>query len=89
MSGRQERVAVRTTDGAFSSERAVVLELADGQEVSLYADKDLINKQADTEYLRVSVVKSDAVAKTKTVLLPSETFETMTRWATVAQDKVV
>lgn len=85
----QQAVKVRTTEGAFSTERAVSIQLADGSEVSLYADKELINKRAGQEFLKVVVVKEDTSQKTKTVLLPSETFETMTRWAEVRQDRVV
>jgi len=86
---QQQKVVVRTSAGAFESERAVILELADGREVSLYVDKELIDKHKEAEFLNVTVVKSNPREKTKTVLLPSETFETMSRWATVAQDKFV
>ena len=89
MSESHGYVAVRTSTGSFTSERAIALELADGREVSLFADKGLVDKRTSSEYLKVSVIKSDPVAKTKTLLLPSETFETMSRWVTVAQDKVV
>lgn len=83
------QVKVRTSRGAFSSERAVSMQLADGSEVSLYADNELIDRRDGQDFLKVVVVKSDPKEKTKTVLLPSETFETMSRWATVAQDEVV
>lgn len=89
MAKPQQSVMVRTTPGAFSTERAVSIQLADGSEVSLYADEELIDKRKGQEFLRVTVVKTDAKERTKTVLLPSETFETMTRWAKVRQDKVV
>jgi hypothetical protein len=85
----QELLAVRTSEGSFSSERAVVVELSDGSEVSLFADEGLVDKRRDKDFLKVLVVKTDKVARTKTVLLPSETFETLSRWATVSQDKVV
>ena len=85
----QQRVKVRTSKGAFSSERAVSLQLADGSKVSLYADKELIDERQGGEFLRVVVVETNSKDKTKTVLLPSETFETMTRWAKVAQDEVI
>jgi small ligand-binding sensory domain FIST len=84
----QDFVAVRTSSGSFSTERAVALELADGREVSLFADKGLLDTRSSSDFLKVSVIKSDPVAKTKTILLPSETFETMSRWVTVSQDKV-
>lgn len=89
MAKSEPRVKVQTTRGAFSSELAVSLQLADGSKVSLYADKELIDRRNGEEFLKVIVVDTDAKKKTKTVLLPSETFETMTRWAKVAQDKVV
>jgi hypothetical protein len=82
-------VAVKTSSGSFASERAIQLELASGQQVSLFADKSLVDTRNNAEFLRVAVIKTDSVAKTRTVLLPSETFETMSRWAIVAQDKLI
>jgi hypothetical protein len=89
MENTEELLAVKTTAGAFSSERAVTVELADGQNVSLFADKALVQQRSNSEFLKVVVMKCDAQAKTKTVLLPSEAFETMSRWVTVSQEKIV
>jgi hypothetical protein len=89
MDKMQELLAVQTSEGSFSSERAVVVQLSDGREVSLFADRGLVDQRKGQDFLKVVVVKTDPSAQTKTVLLPSETFETMSRWATVPQDRVV
>ena len=67
--------------GMFSNECAVSIILADGTEVSLFADKDLIENNGKGAFLKVTLIKK----REKTVLLPSEAFETSTRWATVPE----
>ncbi|MGV7930001.1 MAG: hypothetical protein AB2L13_14055 [Spirochaetota bacterium] len=71
------------SDGLFSNEDSIVIKLADGRKVSLYADKDLIMKKDESFFLKVTLIEE----KAKTVLLPSEAFETSSSWATVSELK--
>ena len=76
-------ITVSTSSGMFSSEFAVSLKLADGREVSFFADKDLIKQTSDKSLLKVTLVNSDPGNHKELVLLPTETFETSSRWVEV------
>ena len=68
----------------FSSEYAILLELITGQIVSFFADKDLIRESDGKSLLRVTLVDNFPEQHKQLVLLPSETFETASRWVEVA-----
>src|SRR5688572_25913736 len=82
------RVACSLSEGMFTNEYAVQIDLVDGRKVSLFADADLvrINGSKASGYLTVNIVKDESPAPT--ILLPSETFETGSRWVQVPRDKV-
>lgn len=76
-------IPVDTSKGAFSSEYAVSLRCFDGTEVSLFADKTQVKTEGNKTFLRVTLVNSDPGHHRQTVLLPTETFETSSRWVEV------
>lgn len=78
-----ERIPVRAEQGQFSSEFAVSLRLAEGRDVSLFVDRDLVTRNGDQAFLKVVVVDRNVDNNTLSILLPSETFETASRWAVV------
>lgn len=80
-------IPVKTSNGAFSSEYAVSLMCLDGREVSLFADKTQVKTEGSQAYLRVTLVNSDPAHQKQTVLLPTETFETSSRWVDVPKEK--
>jgi hypothetical protein len=82
------RVACTLSEGMFENEYAVQIDLIDGKKVSLFADADLvkINGSKETGYLIVNIVKDESPAPT--ILLPSEAFETGSRWVQVPRDKL-
>jgi len=76
-------ILVDTSSGMFSNEFAISIKLFDGKLVSLFADKRLV-KQTDHGFmLKVCLVESDPSQKKELVLLPTETFETASRWVEV------
>lgn len=67
----------------FGDEYAVEISLRDGRIVSFFADSSLVqtNGTQESGYVRVSVIEDNgSVSK---VLLPSEAFESGTRWAEI------
>lgn len=76
-------IPVVASSGSFSSEYAISLKLFDGSEVSLFADKSQVRNDGKRTLLRVTLVNSDPGQHRQTVLLPTETFETSSRWAEV------
>lgn len=79
-------VTVTTSSGMFSSEYAISLKLADGQVVSFFADKELIKEQKGKSLLKVTLVNKNPAQHKELVLLPTETFETASRWAEVTME---
>jgi hypothetical protein len=78
-------IPVFTSDGMFSEERAVSLRLADGSEVSFFVDTNQLRSDVDgRDELRVVLVDTNTQQHRKRVLLPTETFETATRWVEIA-----
>jgi hypothetical protein len=78
-------IPVTTSDGMFSEERAISLRLADGSEVSFFADTTQLRSNVVGDFeLRVMLVDADDRTRRKRVLLPTETFETATRWVDIA-----
>ena len=80
-------VTVTTSEGMFSSERAVSLTLADGKQVSFFADNSLIQRDEGRELLQVTLVSTDEAHRRDVVLLPVETFETGSRWVEVPAEQ--
>lgn len=76
-------ITVSTSSGMFSSEWAVSLRLADGREVSFFADKNLVKETDGKSLLKVTLVNTNLETRKQLVLLPTETFETSTRWVEV------
>jgi len=76
-------ITVSTSSGMFSSECAISLKLADGREVSFFADKNLIKEADGKSLLKVTLVNTNPGSHKQLVLLPTETFETSTRWVEV------
>ena len=74
-------INVKTGKGMFSTECAVILELINGEKISLFADKDLLKEEDGKWYLKVTQVKVNH--NSQVILLPVEAFETSTRWAEV------
>jgi hypothetical protein len=75
-------IPVDVSEGMFSTEYAINLNLSDGTAVSLFADKSLVKEHDGTHYLKVTLVseESDQIR----ALLPSETFETGSPWVDIA-----
>jgi len=72
-------------NGMFTNELAVEIRL-DNQNLSLFADSSLV-KQIDGEfYLLVTLLGDNGKQGHKTVLLPSECFETGSPWLSVPED---
>lgn len=76
-------ITVTTSSGMFSSEYAVSLRLADGRDVSFFADRDLVKKTDGKSLLKVTLVNSDPGHHKELVLLPTEALETSSRWVEV------
>lgn len=76
-------IPVIVSDGMFSSEYAIMLKLATGENVSFFVDKGLVKKSGNNSLLRVLLVNKDPNKKRNLVLLPTETFETASRWVEV------
>ena len=77
-------IPVKISDGMFSSEYAISLKLATGENVSFFVDKILVRNTGDNSLLRVLLINRDLNKKKNLVLLPTETFETASRWVEVA-----
>jgi len=77
-------IPVTISEGMFSSEYAIMLKLATGENVSFFVDKGLVKKSGDDSLLKVLLVNADPNKKRNLVLLPTETFETASRWVEVA-----
>lgn len=76
-------IEVGVNDGMFSNEYAVSLKLIDNSMVSFFVDRKLIKTEQGKHFLNVTLVKRDSTSHSNLVLLPSETFETSSRWVEV------
>ena len=71
-------IPVEVSDGMFSNEYSVVLKNVQDK-LSLYVDKSLVRKDKDgSTFLKVYIIIKDD--NKRVGLLPSETFETSSRW---------
>ena len=71
---------VDVAEEVFSNEVRVALRNADGKALSLFADKTLIRTIDGRSYLVVLTADEQAKSRKASVLLPSEAFETSSRW---------
>ena len=69
-------------EGMFSSEAAVEIQF-DDKSVSLFADRSLIKKIKGKPHIQVILVGENGKPHQKTVLLPSEAFQTGSRWLSI------
>lgn len=77
-------IPARVSSGMFSSEYAISVQTADGHDVSFFADKSLVKEQGNDSFVvKVTVVQVDPTKHKKRVLLPTEAFETSSRWVEV------
>lgn len=74
-------IKVEISEGMFSTEMAVSIKLANGKNISLFADKELLKKENGEWLLKVDTVKKNH--DNQLVLLPIEPFENPTRWVEV------
>ena len=75
-------IDVQTSKGMFSTELAVTIKLHNGREISIFADKGLLKEENGNWKLKVTPIKKNS--HSQVVLLPTEAFETSTRWAEVS-----
>lgn len=68
----------------FSSEVAVQINLG-GNSVSLFVDKSLIATRDGKTFLKVNFAGENGKPDNKTILLPTESFETGSRWLSVPE----
>jgi hypothetical protein len=81
-------IPCKVQPGMFESEYAV--ELQDGPaRISLFADKSLVRERGDSFFLEVYLVPANGEASERTVLLPTESFETGSRWLKVPPANLV
>lgn len=73
------------TAGMFSSEVAVQIAVGNAS-VSLFVHKSLIVDRDGKTYLRVNFAGENGKPENKTILLPSESFETGSRWLSVPEN---
>ena len=75
-------IKVTVQDGMFSNEKAVSVTLLDGSQITLFASDRILKNEANAWQLRVTEIERNG--QYVKVLLPSEAFETSSRWATIA-----
>ena len=78
-------IEVQVSDGAFSSEYAVAINTPEG-DISLFADKSIVKREAGKDFLKVTCIGQDKVTGEDIMLLPTECFETGTRWLRMKRD---
>lgn len=72
----------------FSTEVAVQINIGETP-VSLFVHNSLIEKHDGKDYLRVYFAGDNGKPANKTVLLPSESFETGSRWLSVPEKEIL
>jgi hypothetical protein len=78
------RIPVRASEGMFRDELSVSITLMDGRTVSLFADKSLIFiDDSGNHLLETALISEDRASRKQVVLLPTETFETSSRYVEV------
>ena len=89
MENEQVMIPCKVSKGMFDTEYAVEITLSNGGKVSLFADKSLIQEIKGKTFLRANVVKKDEGNGERRILLPSETFETGSRWLDMPSKELV
>ena len=74
-------INVESENGMFSSEKAVTITLKNGQTVTLFANTGLLRHEGGRDLLSVILIKQNS--DSNLVLLPSETFETSSRYVEI------
>ena len=77
-------IPCEVSEGMFSDERAVKIEV-EGKSISLFANRGLIVEVGGHTYLKVTFAGENGKPQNKTILLPSESFETGSRWVSVPE----
>ena len=71
--------------GLFSNESAVEITIS-GKTVSLFADHSLIGRLNNQDFILVTSMGNNGKPKHKSILLPSEAFETSSRFLSVPEE---
>jgi len=76
--------------GQFTSESAVAIHLANGETITLFADKNLIQDKNSKKFLKVTKIDSGNGKKKRgeIVLLPTEAFENGSRWLRIQDNQL-
>jgi hypothetical protein len=76
------------SEGLFSNELSVEITLPGGQKISFYADKRLVQNRAGRDYVLATLIGGNGTENNKTVVLPSEPFETGSSWISVPEQEL-
>lgn len=82
-------IPCRVSEGMFANEYAAVITLVDGQMISLFVDRALVQVEKNSDRGRMTVALAHETVHEKTVLLPSEAFESGSRWARLPANQVL
>jgi len=85
----QVLIPCKVSQGMFDSEYAVTITLPTGEIISLFADKGLIHFKGEATYLLVNLVREHNGNGERRILLPTETFETGSRWVDIRSKDLV
>lgn len=75
-------IKVEVGKGMFSNEFAIEIQLHNGKKISLFADKSILKQDKGEWYLKVTKIRKENNTE-QLILLPTEAFETSSRWANV------
>ena len=78
-------VPCNVKNGMFSNERTVQITVENAKTVSLFADTSLIREKGGQKYLIVTLKGDNGKPRYKTILLPSECYETGSPWLSVPE----
>jgi hypothetical protein len=76
------------SQGMFDNEYAVELTVSGGKVVSFFADKCLVKTNGTTAHGLIKVGVAGEVAGQSKILLPSEAFESGSRWVEVPRGQL-
>jgi hypothetical protein len=85
---KEALLKVQISKGAFKSECAVAISSIGGL-VSLFTDINNIKTENSNSFMKVFVVETGDRELFKRILLPSETFETSSRWVDVGEEALI
>lgn len=74
---------IELEEGQFSNEKSVILKMADGEKISLFAQNEWIHycSECKTPFLKTTLVKKSEKENVAQVLLPDEALETQSKHA--------